>query len=76
MQKEENIKARKLGIVFQNLRVVGLCTSPGIQPTLGSLFNPLTIVRNVQRSQHPPLKKIATDFEGFVGPGEMLREHT
>ncbi|KAF5350668.1 hypothetical protein D9756_008520 [Leucocoprinus leucothites] len=69
---EAGIKTRQLGVLFENLGVVGLGASASHQQTLGSLFNPMNIVRGVQSIRHPPLRNILTDFEGVVRPGEML----
>lgn len=69
---ESGVKGRKLGVLFSNLRVVGMGASASFQPTLGSLFNPLNIVRGIQMKRNPPLRDILSDFEGVVRPGEML----
>ena len=71
---EADIKSRQLGVVFENLRVVGLGASASLQPTLGSLLNPLNIFAKIRTLRHPPLKDIISGFEGVVRPGEMLRE--
>jgi ATP-binding cassette, subfamily G (WHITE), member 2, SNQ2 len=72
---EADIKSRQLGVVFENLRVVGLGASASLQPTLGSLLNPLNLVAKILSLRHPPLKDIISGFEGVVRPGEMLREY-
>ncbi|RXW18211.1 hypothetical protein EST38_g7644 [Candolleomyces aberdarensis] len=69
---ESDIKPRQLGVMFENLRVVGLGASASFQPTLGSLFNPMNVVHAVQMLRHPPLLDILSGFEGVVRPGEML----
>ena len=69
---ESEIKPRQLGVMFENLRVVGLGASASFQPTLGSLFNPMNVVHAVQMLRHPPLRDILSGFEGVVRPGEML----
>jgi len=71
---EAGIKTRQLGVLFENLGVVGLGASASYQQTLGSIFNPINIVRAVQSLRHPPLRDILTDFEGVIRPGEMLRK--
>ena len=71
---EADIKSRQLGVVFENLRVVGLGASASVQPTLGSLLNPMNILAKIRSVRHPPLKDIISGFEGVVSPGEMLRE--
>lgn len=73
-REEHEIKPRELGVVFQNLRVVGLGATASYAPTMGSIFNPLTIVEAVQKARHPPIRDILNGFEGVVRPGEMLRE--
>ncbi|KAF9445670.1 pleiotropic drug resistance ABC transporter [Macrolepiota fuliginosa MF-IS2] len=71
-REEAGIKTRQLGVLFEELRVVGLGASASLQPTLGSIFNPMNIVHKIQSTRHPPLRDILTDFEGLVRPGEML----
>ena len=71
---ESDIKRRELGVVFDNLRVVGLGASASYQPTLGSTLNPLQILDVIKRIRHPPVKDILSGFEGCVKPGEMLCE--
>jgi ATP-binding cassette, subfamily G (WHITE), member 2, SNQ2 len=71
---EADIKSRQIGVVFENLRVVGLDVSASLQPTLGSLLNPLNIFTKIRSLRHPPLKDIISGFGGVVRPGEMLRE--
>ena len=73
-REEADIKSRQIGVVFENLRVVGLDVSASLQPTLGSLLNPLNIFAKFRSLRHPPLKDIISGFEGVVRPGEMLRE--
>ena len=70
---EADIKSRQLGVVFENLRVVGLGASASLQPTLGSLLNPLNIFAKIRSLRHPALKDIINGFAGVVRPGEMLR---
>ena len=71
---ESDIKRRELGVVFQDLRVVGLGASASFQQTLGSALNPLNLVKNVQGVLHPATRDILTGFDGVVRPGEMLCE--
>jgi ATP-binding cassette subfamily G (WHITE) protein 2 (SNQ2) len=66
------IKTRELGVMFQDLRVVGLGASVSYQSTLGSLFNPLRIIEFIQSIRHPPVRDILSGFEGAVRPGQML----
>ncbi|EAU89680.2 hba2 [Coprinopsis cinerea okayama7 len=69
---QSEIKPRQLGVVFRNLRVVGLKAAASFQPTVGSLFNPADVVQNIQNARHPPVRNILDGFEGVVRPGEML----
>ncbi|KAJ7707403.1 P-loop containing nucleoside triphosphate hydrolase protein [Mycena rosella] len=69
---EAEIQRRELGVVFQDLGVVGLGASASFQPTLGSTLNPLSIIENIQTMRHPPLRNILEGFSGVVRPGEML----
>ncbi|KAH9934163.1 pleiotropic drug resistance ABC transporter [Fomitopsis serialis] len=69
---ESDIKRRELGVVFDNLRVVGLGASVSYQPTLGSTLNPFQIFETIKKIRHPPVKDILSGFEGCVKPGEML----
>jgi ATP-binding cassette subfamily G (WHITE) protein 2 (SNQ2) len=52
--------------------VVGLGAMAGVQPTLGSLLNPTSIIENIRAGRHPALRDILNGFEGVVRPGEML----
>ena len=67
-------RSRELGVVFDDLRVVGLGASANYQPTVGSTLNPLQVLDIIKRLRHPPVKDILSGFEGSVRPGEMLRE--
>lgn len=60
-------------MLFEDLRVVGLGASASLQPTFGSLLNPMGIIDAVKTMRHPPLRNILSGFEGVVRPGEMLR---
>jgi len=71
---EADIKLRELGVLFDQLHVVGKGTSSSWQSTLGSLLNPMNKLRAVQDIRHPPLRDIISGFHGVVRPGEMLRE--
>ena len=42
---EADIKSCELGVSFDQLRVVGKGTSSSFQPTLGSLLDPMNILR-------------------------------
>ncbi|KAG2073835.1 hypothetical protein BDR04DRAFT_1093970 [Suillus decipiens] len=69
---EESIKGRELGVMFKDLRVVGIGARASLQPTIGSMFNPAAILRNISAARNPPLRDILSGFEGVVSPGEML----
>ncbi|KAF8623914.1 hypothetical protein AX15_006135 [Amanita polypyramis BW_CC] len=69
---EANIKTRELGVMFRDLRVLGLGSSASYMPTLGSALNPFVMLENIQNIRHPPLQTILSEFEGVVRPGEML----
>ncbi|KAF8156049.1 pleiotropic drug resistance ABC transporter [Crassisporium funariophilum] len=69
---EAQIKPRQLGVVFRDLRVVGVGASDSYQPTLGSTLNPLVTLEAIQKLRHPHLRDILSGFEGVVKPGEML----
>ncbi|PPQ68464.1 hypothetical protein CVT24_005561 [Panaeolus cyanescens] len=71
-RREENFKTRQLGVVFEDLTVVGLGSSANFQKTFGSLFNPLNVISKIRSLRHPPLRDIISDFHGVVRPGEML----
>ncbi|KAF8905939.1 pleiotropic drug resistance ABC transporter [Gymnopilus junonius] len=69
---EANITLRRLGVLFENLGVVGLGSSASYQPTLGSFLNPFNVISSILALRHPPLRDILSGFEGVVRPGEML----
>ncbi|KAJ3515824.1 hypothetical protein NLJ89_g1517 [Agrocybe chaxingu] len=69
---EAGIHTRELGVVFENLHVVGLGETASHQETLGSVLNPLGIVEAVQSSRHPSIRDILNGFEGVIRPSEML----
>ncbi|KAG2131012.1 ABC-2 type transporter-domain-containing protein [Suillus clintonianus] len=69
---EEEIKCRQLGVVFNDLRVVGTGARSSLQPTMGSLCSPASIWRTISAARHPPVRDILSGFEGVVAPGEML----
>ncbi|KAL0959811.1 hypothetical protein HGRIS_011492 [Hohenbuehelia grisea] len=71
-REEAHIQSRRLGVLFKDLRVVGLGTTASYQPTLGSIFNPFSMIAALQASRHPHLRDILVGFEGVVRPGEML----
>ncbi|KAJ7815522.1 pleiotropic drug resistance ABC transporter [Mycena olivaceomarginata] len=70
--EEANVDQRELGVVFEDLKVVGLGASASYQPTLGSTLNPLSILEQIRSLRHPPLRNILEGFSGVVRPGEML----
>ncbi|PCH34845.1 pleiotropic drug resistance ABC transporter [Wolfiporia cocos MD-104 SS10] len=67
-----DIKRRELGVLFDNLQVVGLGSSAAQQLTLGSTLNPFTWLSGIQSMRHPTTRTILSGFEGVVRPGEML----
>ncbi|KAJ7928748.1 hypothetical protein B0H13DRAFT_2181709 [Mycena leptocephala] len=69
---DAEIEERELGVVFEDLQVVGLGASASYQPTLGSTLNPLSIFEKINTLRHPPLRNILEGFSGVVRPGEML----
>ncbi|TDL15090.1 pleiotropic drug resistance ABC transporter [Rickenella mellea] len=69
---DSDIKGRELGVVFEDLSVIGLGATAKYQPTLGSMFNPVRMLDAIQELRHPPVRNILTGFEGVVRPGEML----
>ena len=58
--------------MFNELRVVGLGATANYQSTLGSLLNPLNILKQIESLRHPALRDILSGFYGVVRPGEML----
>ena len=70
---EAKNKKRELGVLFQDLHVVGLASSASYQPTLGSVLDPRNLIHSIKAMRHPSLRNILTGFEGVVRPGEMLR---
>ncbi|KAG2159222.1 ABC-2 type transporter-domain-containing protein [Suillus bovinus] len=69
---DEEIKRRELGVVFDDLRVVGTGARASLQQTIGSLFSPTSLLHTISEARHPPLRDILSGFEGVVAPGEML----
>ncbi|KAK2462635.1 hypothetical protein APHAL10511_005368 [Amanita phalloides] len=69
---EANVKSRRLGVVFRDLRVIGLGAAASHIPTFGSAFNPFAMMERIQNLRHPHLQTILSGFEGVVRPGEML----
>ena len=76
VDKSEHIHKRELGVMFENLRVVGAGASISYQPTVASIFNPRTILEGFKEMRHPATRDILSGFEGVVRPGEMLREYS
>ncbi|KAF8179876.1 pleiotropic drug resistance ABC transporter [Pholiota molesta] len=70
--EESEIKTRTLGVVFQNLCVVGLGASATYKSTLGSALDFTKIFKLIRQLRQPPTREIITRFEGVVSPGEML----
>lgn len=70
---DADIKLRELGVLFDQLRVVGKGASSSFQSTVGSSLNLTNILRAVQDRRYPRLRNIISGFQGVVRPGEMLR---
>ena len=68
----ENHKTRELGVMFKNLRVVGLGASALYQPTLGSSLDIFSATKELLSRRPPPIRDILSGFEGVVQPGQML----
>ncbi|KAE9393362.1 hypothetical protein BT96DRAFT_924054 [Gymnopus androsaceus JB14] len=66
------IPTRELGVLFEDLTVVGLGSGASYQETLGSTINPFNAIASIQSAMHPPTRDILSGFEGVVRPGEML----
>ncbi|KAF9076400.1 ABC transporter [Rhodocollybia butyracea] len=71
-REEAHISPRELGVVFEDLHVVGLGSGASYQETIGSTLNPLNIFKQIQSARHPHTRSILSGFEGVVKPGEML----
>ncbi|KIJ13672.1 hypothetical protein PAXINDRAFT_170181 [Paxillus involutus ATCC 200175] len=69
---KHGIQARRLGVAFKNLRVVGIGARASFQPTIGSILSPVAIMKSIDTMRHPPVRDILSGFEGVVIPGEML----
>ncbi|VDC00110.1 unnamed protein product [Peniophora sp. CBMAI 1063] len=69
---EHGIQRRELGVLFEDLRVIGLGATANYQDTLGSMLNPMNILAGIKKSRNPPVRDILSGFEGVVKPGEML----
>ncbi|KAG2033847.1 ABC-2 type transporter-domain-containing protein, partial [Suillus americanus] len=69
---DEGIKDRQLGVMFKDLRVVGLGSRTSLQPTVSSPFHPSTFLRKIKGIFHPSIRDILSGFEGMVSSGEML----
>ncbi|KAI9569369.1 ABC-2 type transporter-domain-containing protein [Boletus coccyginus] len=63
---------RKLGVMFRDLRVMGVDVGAAVQHNLVSLFYPKSIIQYIRAWWHPPVRDIISGFEGVVLPGEML----
>lgn len=70
---ESDVKRRELGVMFDDLKVVGLGASASYQDTLGSILNPSNLLGTFKAMRHPAARDILSGFEGVVRPGEMLR---
>ncbi|KAG2155262.1 ABC-2 type transporter-domain-containing protein [Suillus bovinus] len=72
VRQDEGIKDRQLGVMFEDLRVVGAGSRTSLQPTVGSPFQPSTLLAKLRGIRHPSIRDILSGFEGVVTPGEML----
>lgn len=70
---DAGVLSREMGISFRDLQVIGLGAASSYQDTVGSIFNPFNIIKQVQAQRHPATRHIISGFEGTVAPGEMLR---
>ncbi|TDL19014.1 hypothetical protein BD410DRAFT_752633 [Rickenella mellea] len=72
-REAEHIPARKLGVLFKDLRVtVRSSEDSSYQSTMGSVLNPLVWIKNIRASRTTRTRDILTGFSGVVKPGEML----
>ncbi|KAA1475296.1 pleiotropic drug resistance ABC transporter [Dentipellis sp. KUC8613] len=71
-QAQSDIKARELGVLFQDLQVVGVGAASSHQSTLASVLDPRSLLEYFRKLRSPPLRNILSGFEGVVRPGEML----
>ncbi|CAL1709796.1 unnamed protein product [Somion occarium] len=69
---ESGKKRRELGVMFKDLRVIGIGATARHQATLGSILNPLNLLKTIHETRHPALREIIGGFEGCIRPGEML----
>ncbi|TCD65301.1 hypothetical protein EIP91_002826 [Steccherinum ochraceum] len=69
---ESGVKTRELGVMFKDLKVVGLGATARHQTTFGSMLNPVGALRAINGLRRPALRHILEGFEGVVRPGEML----
>ncbi|KAI6026023.1 ABC-2 type transporter-domain-containing protein [Pisolithus marmoratus] len=67
-----DLRSRELGVMFRDLRVVGVGASTALQPTVGSQFSPRSLLSAINNWRRPPLRNILSGFEGVIRPGEML----
>lgn len=71
-EEGDDIRLRELGVMFRDLRVIGVGASTALQPTVGSQFSPRSLLSAINNWRRPPLRDILSGFEGVVRPGEML----
>ncbi|KAG9313738.1 hypothetical protein JVU11DRAFT_6092 [Chiua virens] len=69
---EDGVQRRELGVMFRDLRVVGLGVGAAVQNNLASPFSPKSIINTIKNLRHPPVRDIISGFGGVVLPGEML----
>lgn len=78
-QEAAEEKTRHAGVCWRDLNVSGVGLGASLQPTIGDIFMNLPrFIKNLVRkgpkaaTGKPPVRKILTDFNGCVRPGEML----
>uniref|UniRef100_A0A8H7XM72 ABC transporter domain-containing protein n=1 Tax=Psilocybe cubensis TaxID=181762 RepID=A0A8H7XM72_PSICU len=74
-REDAGILPRELGVSFRGLEVIGLGAASSYQDTVGSIFNPSNMIKQIQAQRHPSTRHIISGFEGTVKPGEMLRQY-
>ena len=69
---KDGARMRKLGVMFRDIRVLGLGVGADVRHNLVSLLYPQSIIKYINTLRHPPVRSIISGFEGVVLPGEML----
>lgn len=78
-QEAAEEKTRHAGVCWRDLNVLGVGLGASLQPTVGDIFLGLPrFIKNLvtkgpkAATGKPPTRKILSDFNGCVRPGEML----